>query len=227
MARKKIVLFIVEGINDKTCLESVLEKIIESDEVRFQVTNGDITSRFDIDEYKIKNEVGKVVKAFKDKYHLETGNFMEVVHIIDTDGLFLKEDFIKYADTEKTLYMEDGIYTDNVEGIAERNKKKSAVVERMTELGSVLKAIPYSVYYFSSNMDHVLHNDANLQKEEKEHLADICDEKYADEPEKFIRFLSDSPFSVKGTYEETWDFIKMGKNSVQRYSNFGGYFRTR
>ncbi len=38
MARKKIVLFIVEGINDKVCLERVLSKIIDSNEVRFQIT---------------------------------------------------------------------------------------------------------------------------------------------------------------------------------------------
>lgn len=31
MARKKIILFIVEGINDKTCLEGVLEKILDSE----------------------------------------------------------------------------------------------------------------------------------------------------------------------------------------------------
>lgn len=227
MARKKIILFIAEGVNDKTCLESVLENIIESNEVRFQITNGDITSRSDVDEYKIKNEVGKIVKSFKDKYHLETGHFMEVVHIIDTDGLFLGKDFIKYADVEKPLYMEDGIYTKNVEGIVERNKKKSAVVERMLEINSILKVVPYSVYYFSSNMDHILHDNANLSKEEKDDLADVFEEKYADKPEEFIRFISDSPFSVKGTYEETWDFIRLGKNSVQRYSNFGVYLKTR
>lgn len=45
MARKKIILFIVEGINDKTCLEGVLEKILDSEEVRFQITEGDITTR--------------------------------------------------------------------------------------------------------------------------------------------------------------------------------------
>ena len=35
--------------------------------------------------------------------------------------------------------------------------------------------------------------------------------------------MRNSSFAVQGTYEETWDFIKMDKNSVQRYSNFGVY----
>ena len=123
MARKKIILFIVEGINDKTCLEGVLEKILDSEEVRFQITEGDITTRLGIDEYKIRNEIGKTVKAFKDKYHLKPEHFLEVVHIIDTDGLFLQEDSVHYADVEDPLYMDDGIYTGKVEEMVERNKR--------------------------------------------------------------------------------------------------------
>ncbi len=223
MARKKIILFIVEGINDKTCLEGVLEKILDSEEVRFQITEGDITTRLGIDEHKIRNEIGKTVKAFKDKYHLKPEHFLEVVHIIDTDGLFLQEDSVHYADVEDPLYMDDGIYTGKVEEMIERNKRKSAVVERMLELPAVLKTISYSVYYFSSNMDHVLHNQANLSKEEKHDLADSFDEEYADKPEEFIRLMCESVFTVKGTYEETWNFIRLDKNSVRRYSNFGVY----
>ena len=223
MARKKIILFIVEGINDKTCLEGVLEKILDSEEVRFQITEGDITTRLGIDEYKIRNEIGKTVKAFKDKYHLKPEHFLEVVHIIDTDGLFLQEDSVHYADVEDPLYMDDGIYTGKVEEMIERNKRKSAVVERRLELPAVLKTISYSVYYFSSNMDHVLHNQANLSKAEKHDLADSFDEEYADKPEEFIRLMRESVFTVKGTYEETWNFIRLDKNSVRRYSNFGVY----
>lgn len=216
-------MFIVEGINDRTCLESVLEHILESEEVRFQITEGDITTRQGIDEHKIRNEIGKIVKAFKDRYHLKPEHFMEVVHIIDTDGLFLKEDLVHYAEVEEPLYMDDGIYTGKVEEMVERNKRKSAVVERMLELPTVLKTISYSVYYFSSNMDHVLHNQANLSQKEKNILADSFDEKYADRPDEFVRLMCESSFTVNGTYQETWDFIRLDKNSVRRYSNFGVY----
>lgn len=223
MARKKIVLFIVEGINDKTCLEGVLEKIVESSEVRFQITEGDITTRSGMDEFKIRNEIGKIVKAFKDKYHLKPEHFMEVIHIIDTDGLYLREDSIYYADVVKNVYEDDGIYTKDVEGTLERNLRKSAIVERMLTIPKVLKSIPYSVYYFSSNMDHVLHNNANLSNEEKDDWANAFDEEYSDKPEEFLRLMNEGSFAVKGTYEETWNFIKIDKNSVQRYSNFCVY----
>ena len=72
-------------------------------------------------------------------------------------------------------------------------------------------------------MDHVLHNNANLSNQEKDDLADAFDEEYSDKPEEFVKLMRNSSFAVQGTYEETWDFIKMDKNSVQRYSNFGVY----
>ena len=97
------------------------------------------------------------------------------------------------------------------------------MVERMLELHMVLKTIPYSVYYFSSNMDHVRYNQANLTPKEKDDLADLFDEEYADKPEEFVRFMRESSFTVRGTYEDTWDFIRLDKNSVKRYSNFGVY----
>ncbi len=59
MARKKIILFIVEGINDKTCLEGVLEKILDSEEVRFQITEGDITTRLALTSTKYGMRLAK------------------------------------------------------------------------------------------------------------------------------------------------------------------------
>ncbi|MCQ2081346.1 MAG: hypothetical protein MJZ11_06775 [Lachnospiraceae bacterium] len=223
MAKKKVILFIVEGINDKTCLESVLGKIIDSNEVKFQITDGDITSKYGMDESKIKNEVGVVVKTFKDKYHLSAEHFMEVVHIIDTDGAFIDDSMISVGDVDKTMYYDTGIVTSCIDNISSRNKQKSEVVKRMVSITKVLKSVPYSVYYFSSNMDHVLHNDANMSKEEKDDAADDFDDKYADDPEGFLTLICDSDFSVNGTYKESWDFIQIGNNSVCRHSNFAIY----
>lgn len=173
MARKKVVLFIVEGINDKTCLESVLGKIIDSNKVRFQITEGDITSRNGIDEFKIRNEIGKIVKSFKDKYHLNPDHFMEVVHIIDTDGVFIDDKSIIYADVEEPQYFDDGIKTKNVDNIVSRNHRKRAIIERMLKISSVLKSVPYSVFYFSSNMDHVLHGEASVKESREQPQMDV------------------------------------------------------
>ena len=225
MARKKVVLFIVEGINDKTCLESVLSKIIDSNEVRFQITEGDITSKDNIDEFKIRNEIGKIVKSFKDKYRLNPEHFMEVVHIIDTDGAFIEDKSVIYADVEEPQYFDDGIRTKNVDNIVNRNHRKKAIIERMLKISSVLKSIPYSVFYFSSNMDHVLHGKANLAQKEKNEYANTFDDRFADDPDGFMELMCKSPFAVNGTYEESWKYIKEGNNSVCQHSNFCVYLK--
>lgn len=121
---KKVILFIVEGINDKTCLGGVLEQILDSNEVRFQITLGDITTRNEIDAYSIKKEIGVVVKQFKDKYHLKAEHFMEVVHLVDMDGAFLTKECIYEEDTDKVIYRDTGIYTNKVQNIRRRNEKK-------------------------------------------------------------------------------------------------------
>ncbi len=90
---------------------------------------------------------------------------MEVVHIIDTDGAFIDDGAVRYADTEDPQYFDDGIETKNVAGIISRNRRKSAIIERMLEIKNLMsKTIPYSVYYFSSNMDHVFHGNANMSR---------------------------------------------------------------
>ena len=45
MARKKIMLFIVEGPTDETSLSTVLSRIFSSDTVHFQVVYGDVLTR--------------------------------------------------------------------------------------------------------------------------------------------------------------------------------------
>ncbi|MCM1303280.1 MAG: hypothetical protein NC305_10905 [Lachnospiraceae bacterium] len=223
MARKKVVLFIVEGVNDKTCLESVLRKIINSNEVSFQITEGDITSKNGMDEFKICTEIGKIVKSFKDKYHLKPEHFMEVVHIIDTDGAFIDDSSVTYADVEETQYFDDGIKTKNVDNIVSRNHQKRAIIERMLKISAVLKTVPYHVFYFSSNMDHVLHGKANMDQEDKNQFADRFEDRYAEDPKGFLKLMCESAFTVNGTYEESWEYIKADNNSVCQHCNFSVY----
>ena len=69
-------------------------------------------------------------------------------------------------------------------------------------------------------MEHVLHNiSKNLSNEQKKDLSESFDLKYEDKLEEFISFINDSEFAVGGDYKQTWDFIKQGINSLNRYSN--------
>ncbi|MEG2428715.1 MAG: hypothetical protein RSB58_09845 [Clostridium sp.] len=75
-------------------------------------------------------------------------------------------------------------------------------------------------YYFSRNLEHVLHNDnGDLTDEQKVDWADQFANTYSDDSEGFVKFLSDSDFTVYGDYGETWRFIFDGTNSLHRYCN--------
>ena len=84
-----------------------------------------------------------------------------------------------------------------------------------------MAGFPYEIYYFSRNMEHVLHDRAeNLTDDEKEDLAfDIADQ-YTDQLEKFLEYLHDDGFYVCGTYKDTWEFIMDGNNSLNRYCSY-------
>lgn len=64
MAKKKVMLFIVEGPTDETSLSTVLNRIFNSSTVKFQVVHGDILTRDFTASDKIVAAVWEQVKAF-------------------------------------------------------------------------------------------------------------------------------------------------------------------
>ena len=64
MAKKKVMLFIVEGPTDETSLSTVLNRIFSSATVKFQVVHGDILTRDFTSSDKIVAAVWEQVKEF-------------------------------------------------------------------------------------------------------------------------------------------------------------------
>ena len=84
---------------------------------------------------------------------------------------------------------------------------------------------PYEIYYFSRNLEHVLHDiSEDLDDDAKEDLAYEIAMRYKDQPEEFLQFLYDDAFHVPGTYGETWEFIMDDGKSLGRYSNMAVFF---
>ncbi|WXR60958.1 hypothetical protein WG909_11735 [Peptostreptococcaceae bacterium AGR-M142] len=44
MKTKKVILFIVEGVTDKTSLGAIIDKLISSNLIKFYISGGDVTS---------------------------------------------------------------------------------------------------------------------------------------------------------------------------------------
>ena len=225
MAKKKILLFIVEGPTDETSLSTVLSRIFSSDEIKFHVVHGDVLTRNFAGTDGIKKAVYAQIKSFCDRswgiYNLK--DICRVVHLTDTDGVFVTDEAVIKEDIKGKkypFYTDSQILTPKPANIIDRNVRKSSNIAKLSSIGRI-GGIPYSFYYFSCNLDHVLHGRNNLSEAEKIVCSRDFDLKYADDPNAFIRFMKDESFAVQGAYQETWTFIKQGVHSLERHSNFG------
>ena len=101
MAKKKVILFIVEGPTDETSLSTVLNRIFSSSTVKFQVVHGDILTRDFTSTSKIITAVWDLVKGFMGNiYH--KNDICRIVHLTDTDGVFVPD---KAIIEDKTLIL--------------------------------------------------------------------------------------------------------------------------
>lgn len=221
MARKKVVLFIVEGITDKESLELLLTELIEDDgQTIFEVVGGDITSDEDINRSNIKKKITDIIKD-GGKRKFRPSDYQEVVHLVDMDAVFISEENIyEDKDLDRFVYKDDGIYARNIEKVIERNNRKKKLLNLLLSTNKVYRSVPYRVFYFSCNLEHVLHNEREVEENLKIKYAENFQDRYIDNLEGFVNLICNSSFTVKKDYKESWDFIKQGNNSIKRFTNF-------
>ena len=156
---KKIVLFIVEGITDEISLALVLSKIMEKDKiVRFKIINGDITAKNGVSSNNILGKITDHIKEFVAKDIYVKTDIFKVIHLVDTDGAYISDDIILQKDTDSIEYNTQNIYAKNVHDIQNRNKQKSQILSKLATTNTVYTNLPYAIYFFSSNLEHVLHD---------------------------------------------------------------------
>lgn len=223
---KKIILFIVEGINDEMSLSLILSKLVQDSRVQFHVINQDITADFNSNCQNIIRKIDSQVKKFLSQNNgLKKTDIKEIIHLVDTDGAFIKEDsIVEDIDQEKTYYTPNSIITNKRELILERNERKSSILNKLYQTNHIGR-IGYKIYFFSCNLEHVLHGSQNTVYEKKRAYSYNFVDKYVGQEKSFVDFLSNNDFTTKGDYKETWQFIKEDYNSLNRYCNFHLYFK--
>ena len=221
---KKVILFIVEGVSEQAALEGILNALFKKDKkIRFQVVNTDITSDRESNAENITKKIHQQIKA---KCRIEgffTTDISKVVHLVDMDGAYVSDEHVVGYDGTQAFYTDNEIRAYFVDKMKKRNKRKSSILNVLAELNEI-EAIPYRVYYFSCNLDHVLYNRQNAPSEQKIELAEKFADSFYDESDKFVEFMHNVDFMVTGKYEDTWDFIKENTNSLHRHCNFHLFF---
>ena len=225
MKTKKIILFIVEGINDEISLSLILSKLVQDSNVQFHAINQDITADFNSNCQNIIRKIDSQVKQFLAKNNgLKKTDIKEIIHLVDTDGAFVKEEFIiEDMKQEKTFYTINSIVTNKKNLIIERNDRKGRILTKLCQINNIGK-IEYKIYFFSCNLEHVLHNSQNTTCTKKRAYSYDFVDQYVEQEKSFVSFLSGNDFTTIGDYKETWQFIKKDCNSLNRYCNFHLYF---
>ena len=223
---KKIILLLVEGPTDEDALALVFSKLIKEYDIEFDVIHGDITA----DESMTAKYIVEAIEERLEEYltknpFVQKGDILKVVQVIDTDGAFIPSTQIEQSKAGKTVYYETHIEAKDRNRLIRRNISKRNIIYHLMQTEQLPNGIPYEIYYFSRNMEHVLHNiDGNLTEDEKEDLAFKIADFYSERPEEFLNFLYDESFCVEGNYGETWKFIMENGNSLKRYCNITVFF---
>ena len=242
-SKRPVILFLVEGRSEREALEQPISELYDQTDpsvyVRFLVRSenatdesgnhtfiergGDVTAE-GIPKH-IENAIyDKILKSFFDKEKLLPGDVSEIIQITDLDGAYVPENSIKEdKGLPKIRYEENRILCKNKGEIILRNERKKKNLDYLTSKTAIKvgkQSIPYRVYYFSSNLDHFLYHEANLEPTEKVKKAEEYSKQYLDAPEEFARTIINDPDAVKEkSCEESWKYIKEETNSLSRHTN--------
>lgn len=225
---KKVILFIFEGVTEKIALESILKKLFASNHVDVEFIGTDITSNKDITIANIDNELRQFIREKLKPLHIDVSDIEKIIHVIDTDGGFVDERYIKYSAQQTHLaYTQNEILTKDPANTLKRNKEKTEKTNHLKNLSYLhFKSendlhIPYQLYYFSRNREHALQNEVReLTVIEKKDMAFEFASKYLGKESDFVTLLNDPAVKVDGSFGQTWSFIQKDNNSLHRHSNF-------
>ena len=122
---KKTVFFIVEGNTDKTALETIFKKLYKYKNIRYEFTNGDITSNQDISKENVLDEIYDTIKPYMLQDKLKKSDIWQIVQIFDMDGAYVPEKAIVTGTTKEFYYSTTTISCLNKTRIKDRNNHKN------------------------------------------------------------------------------------------------------
>ena len=248
----KNVIILIEGKSERIAFELALPDLFDRIASDYQIhfatifeddieKCGDITSKKGITPQTIEGCICKLfIRKVLEETKIYVRDISEVIHIIDLDGAYIPEDHIlkgiNPTGENKPFYDSEKIITDNVDAIIDRNKQKRNNIDKLLSLpdgkitvwqnpdnpASKQRKIPYSLYYFSSNLDHFIHNEANITSiYSKVHLAETFRNGFVDNTDGFTDyFINDPDSAVDKSYLQSWANIQeAGLNSLSRHTN--------
>ena len=241
MAKRKIVLLVVEGASDASLLVPAFSALIGNRLFRGQEFHCDVmTAPNHREEFHRRNgfypadnpvqTVRKLVEYYlKDHGHTwsQLGN---IIQICDLDGAFAPDDCVReYPSTEGTLYSTTDIITANRDAlIADRTTKRNGVDALLKldgyrkKTGGATLIVPYRLFYVSRNLEHAFRGRIdNMDAKHKQSGAARLADRFTRDPDLFSTTLQ-SLRRIHGnpvTWTESWQYAMRDLHSLERGSN--------
>lgn len=181
---KKAVILIVEGITDEIVLEP-LRQYVHQNQLFIKVIHGDPYTKKWHQSKTAKEIVGEIMKEVKIETKFKNSDILQVVQLIDTDGIFIPIDHfvvdttIQPEDEKSYLYSQN---SNEVKVISEPakdalirtwQKKKNLVMSLRGGIHYSNNKIPFTLFYNSLNLDHVITGEQLPKKRERKSCTKV------------------------------------------------------
>lgn len=224
MKPKQVILVIVEGMSDKTVLSGLLPKLFGDYVFRFKIVHGDILTQASVTRDEILAHVNKQLSYAMQEYKYRADDIKEVIHLVDMDGVYINQESIKEVkEISHIQYGREVMYVKDFNQIVRRNKQKTLNLSRLIEATYLKRSnrrIPYSLYYMSINLDHVVCNDPNLPSPYLKAKASYdFVETFRGKESSFIEFTKRLILGEANSYITSWKVIEDSRYALTRATN--------
>ena len=235
--KNKIIIMLVEGHSDVEALRSIISTLFDEYynglfNVEFIEEKEDVTARKGISPRCIEQWISlNYLIPFINKNFLDSEDIHHIIQITDLDGVYIQDKhIIEEASASSLVYSADCIKAKNKKDVIRRNSNKRNNLDFLSGLSKIKLSlpnfqtmeIPYSIFYFGTNLDHFLYGNANLEGSKKISSATnfSIHTSSTDFEQKFLEAGEFYPFSCSGkNYSDSWRYVKEEKNSLSRVSN--------
>lgn len=187
--------------------------------------NGDITSRVGVNKDNIVDRLYRWAL----KTNMPTGftihDVIRIVQIADLDGTYVSDQCVEQSPVpcDKPTYHADCIVAPNAERLRQRNARKKENLDYLVGQDSLTyggRTIDYSIFFFSCNMDHYIHGNANYSRAHKSQGINIF--KGEEGLSLFNKMVvDDSPTLIERGYRGSWEYVRRENHSLAKATNLG------